>query len=63
MRRTGRTPNCRRSGHSLEGDYGDLHSFECVIINHSSVDKDDDDEITKEDWYEALSATGAKVTM
>merc|ERR1711953_386409 len=28
-----------------------------------SVDKDDDDEITKEDWYKALSATGAKVTM
>ena len=28
-----------------------------------SVDKDDDDEITKDDWYQALLTTGAKVTM
>merc|ERR1711963_1218480 len=28
-----------------------------------SIDKDDDDRISKEDWYNALHKTGAKVTM
>ena len=32
-------------------------------VPHLSVDKDDDDEITKEDWFQALQTTGAKVTM
>ena len=28
-----------------------------------SMDKDDDDKISKEDWYNALQKAGAKVTM
>ena len=44
----------------LERDFSKLYN---QTILHVSVDKDDDDEITKDDWYQALQTTGAKVTM
>ena len=43
--------------HKRDGKLAEIKQF------FKSIDKDDDDEVSREDWYEALKQSGAKATM